>query len=38
MITGIFYPDSGQILFDGRPFQPEEDLVHIGYMPEERGL
>lgn len=38
MITGIFYPDSGQILFDGRPFRPEEDLVHIGYMPEERGL
>lgn len=38
MITGIFYPDSGQIQFDGRPFQPEEDLVHIGYMPEERGL
>ncbi|TDX00284.1 ABC transporter ATP-binding protein [Dinghuibacter silviterrae] len=38
MITGIFFPDSGQILFDGRPFQPETDLVHIGYMPEERGL
>ena len=38
MITGIFYPDSGSILFDGRPYDPEQDLVHIGYMPEERGL
>jgi ABC-2 type transport system ATP-binding protein len=38
MITGIFYPDSGHILFDGRPYRPEEDLTQIGYMPEERGL
>jgi len=38
MITGIFYPDEGEILFDGRPFHPESDIVHIGYMPEERGL
>lgn len=38
MITGIFYPDEGQILFDGKKFDPEKDVVHIGYMPEERGL
>lgn len=38
MITGIFYPDQGQILFDGRPFDPQRDIHHIGYMPEERGL
>lgn len=38
MITGIFYPDEGQILFDGKKFDPERDVVHIGYMPEERGL
>lgn len=38
MITGIFYPDSGQILFDGQPFHPEDDIIKIGYMPEERGL
>jgi len=38
MITGIFYPDSGDLLFDGKPFDPQNDLVHIGYMPEERGL
>jgi ABC-2 type transport system ATP-binding protein len=38
MITGIFYPDEGEILFDGRPFHPERDIAQIGYMPEERGL
>jgi ABC-2 type transport system ATP-binding protein len=38
MITGIFYPDEGEILFEGRPFDPENDIAHIGYMPEERGL
>jgi ABC-2 type transport system ATP-binding protein len=38
MITGIFYPDSGSIRFQGRPFDPASDIVQIGYMPEERGL
>lgn len=38
MITGIFYPDSGEILFNGKKFHPQNDAVHIGYMPEERGL
>jgi len=38
MITGIFYPDEGEILFDGRPFDPLKDIRQIGYMPEERGL
>jgi len=38
MITGIFYPDSGAILFDGKPFDPATDIARIGYMPEERGL
>ncbi len=38
MITGIFYPDSGTILFDGKPFDPANDIAQIGYMPEERGL
>src|SRR5262245_590656 len=38
MITGIFYPDEGQILFDGKKFDPINDVVYIGYMPEERGL
>ena len=38
MITGIFYPDDGQIFFDGKKFDPLGDIVKIGYMPEERGL
>ena len=38
MITGIFYPDSGEIIFDGKKFEPLNDIIKIGYMPEERGL
>jgi ABC-2 type transport system ATP-binding protein len=38
MITGIFYQDSGEILFDGKPFNAIKDVERIGYMPEERGL
>ena len=38
MITGIFYPDSGNINFNGRKFDAENDALGIGYMPEERGL
>src|SRR5215217_2218838 len=38
MITGIFYPDEGEIIFNGRKFDPLNDIRNIGYMPEERGL
>ena len=38
MITGIFYPDEGNIIFDGEKFNPVKDIQQIGYMPEERGL
>jgi ABC-2 type transport system ATP-binding protein len=38
MITGIFYPDEGEIIFDGKKFDPLRDIAKIGYMPEERGL
>lgn len=38
MITGIFYPDDGEIIFNGKKFDPLKDIQHIGYMPEERGL
>ena len=38
MITGIFYPDSGDIIFEGKQFDPNNDVLRIGYMPEERGL
>src|SRR6476661_2679803 len=38
MITGIFYPDEGEIIFNNRKFDPLNDTLMIGYMPEERGL
>ena len=38
MITGIFYPDAGHIIFDGKSFDLNNDIAKIGYMPEERGL
>ena len=38
MITGIFYPDEGEIFLNGKIFDPTNDVGLIGYMPEERGL
>src|SRR6476659_1397324 len=38
MITGIFFPDEGEIILDGKKFDPLADIIKIGYMPEERGL
>lgn len=38
MITGIFYPDAGNIALNGKKFDPQTDVKEIGYMPEERGL
>ena len=38
IITGIFFQDSGEVLFDGRAFEPAKDVSLIGYMPEEKGL
>lgn len=38
MITGIFLPDEGKIIFEGETFDPLNDVIKIGYMPEERGL
>jgi len=38
MITGILFPDEGEIIFNGQPFNPDKDVAYIGYMPEEKGL
>ncbi len=38
MITGILYPDTGDIIFEGQKFNSIDDITKIGYMPEERGL
>lgn len=37
IITKIYAADSGRILFNGRELT-EEDVLKIGYLPEERGL
>ena len=37
IINQITLPDSGTIILDGKPLQPE-DVANIGYLPEERGL
>ena len=37
IVTRLLEPDSGQVLFDGHPLA-QDDLRHIGYLPEERGL
>ncbi len=38
MITGILYPDEGEIIFNDKKFDALSDNRYIGYMPEERGL
>ena len=37
IINQITMPDEGQVYFDGEKLQPN-DVHHIGYLPEERGL
>ena len=37
IITRLLEPDAGHVLFDGHPLA-HDDLRHIGYLPEERGL
>ncbi len=37
VITRITLADKGRVLLDDKPIT-EEDIFHIGYMPEERGL
>lgn len=36
IIMGLFAPDSGEVLLDGKPFDIRRE--NVGYMPEERGL
>ena len=37
IINHITAPDPGEVIFDGHPLT-QDDVVHIGYLPEERGL
>lgn len=36
VIMGVFFPDSGEVLIDGKPI--DRNKIRIGYLPEERGL
>ncbi|NNJ80979.1 MAG: ATP-binding cassette domain-containing protein [Flavobacteriaceae bacterium] len=37
IINQITMPDTGSVILDGQPLKPD-DIRHIGYLPEERGL
>ena len=37
IINQITMPDEGLVYLDGKPLHPD-DIAHIGYLPEERGL
>lgn len=37
ILNRITAPDSGEVIFDGRPMEAD-DVMRIGYLPEERGL
>jgi ABC-2 type transport system ATP-binding protein len=37
IINQITAPDEGELFFDGHKFG-SDDIMHIGYLPEERGL
>ena len=37
-LLGLYQASSGEILVNGKKFNPEDTEVTIGYLPEERGL
>ena len=37
VINRITLPDAGTVIFNGHPIT-DDDIHHIGYLPEERGL
>ena len=37
IINMITVPDEGEVLLDGKPLT-QDDIIKIGYLPEERGL
>ena len=37
-LLGFYTPTSGELLIDGKKYNPEDSSVSIGYLPEERGL
>ena len=37
-LLGFYTPTLGELLIDGKEFDPESSRVTVGYLPEERGL
>lgn len=37
-LLGFYTPTGGELLVDGKKYNPEDSSVSIGYLPEERGL
>lgn len=37
-LLGFYTPTSGELLIDGKKYEPEDTAITVGYLPEERGL
>ncbi len=37
-LLGFYEPIAGELLIDGKPYDPEDTNITVGYLPEERGL
>ena len=37
-LLGFYAPTGGELLVDGKKYDPEDTSVIVGYLPEERGL
>ena len=37
-LLGFYEPTSGELLIDGKKYDPEDTNITVGYLPEERGL
>ncbi len=37
-LLGLYTPTGGELLIDGKKYNPEDTSVMVGYLPEERGL
>lgn len=37
-LLGFYHPTAGDVLVDGKVYNPENSNIRIGYLPEERGL
>ncbi len=38
VLLGFYAPTAGELLVDGKKYNPEDSRITVGYLPEERGL